>query len=163
MICTECKKYTDARAFAKFKNRTGKICRRGICQECRGKRAFENFEYLKKWRKDYNVKNRTKREIQQAERRLIAKTIIDDIKSKTPCMDCHRKFPATAMDFDHVRGKNRAISALVSGAYKLALILEEIKLCDIVCACCHRIRTAARKQNHAPNKRQKNLTIVARG
>lgn len=80
------------------------------------------------------------------------KAVIDAIKAKTPCRDCKRRFPPVAMDFDHRFGKNRSIANMVSGAYRIDLILEEIKLCDLVCACCHRIRTAARKQNFAPVK-----------
>ena len=57
-----------------------------------------------------------------------------------------------AMDLDHVRGaKVRNVSALVSGAYRLELIAAELKKCDVVCACCHRVRTAKRGANRAPS------------
>ena len=151
MICSKCNEPTEDRCFATYRNQAGELRRRGICKKCRGKHAIENFEYLKKWRKNYNKDNRTQKRINDATRRAEIKKVIDDLKSSTSCADCGNYFPPIAMDFDHVRGKNRSISGLVSGSYKLELILAEIALCEIVCACCHRIRTHDRKQNHAPS------------
>lgn len=152
MICSKCKKITDERCFATYRDRKGVIRRRGICQECRSKQSNQTFEEMQEWRKKYNKKNRTKREKDQLDRRQIAKKVVDKIKSETPCKDCGRNFHPVAMDFDHIKGKNRSIASLVSGAYKIDLILEEIKLCEVVCACCHRLRTHSRKENHCPRK-----------
>lgn len=152
MICSKCKKHTPKHGFAIFRHRDGRIGRRGICKDCRGKYAIDNFEKLKKWRKNYNKKNRSQKRINDGKRRSEIRVIINEIKTKAKCADCGKRFPAVAMDFDHIKGKNNAIGNLVSGAYKLELILEEIKLCEIVCACCHRVRTHKRKQNHAPRK-----------
>lgn len=153
MICSNCKNITEECAFSTFRTRKGEIRRRGICKCCRGKYAIENFKRLKEWRKAYNAKNKESRISRSSERRLEAKKIINKIKSKTPCFDCGKKFPPVAMDFDHCKGKNKGISSMVSQGYKIDLILEEIKLCQIVCACCHRIRTANRKDNQSPKER----------
>lgn len=147
MKCSYCKQYTPPHAFAIFRTRNGEIRRRGICKGCRGKYAKENFRQLQVWRKNYNVKNRSAKRLRDLDRRLAGKKLVDDIKANTPCADCGIKFPSVAMDFDHLKGKNRNVSSLVSGAYSPKIILEEIKLCEIVCACCHRIRTASRKEN----------------
>lgn len=65
-----------------------------------------------------------------------------------PCMDCGVKFPAVCMDFDHVRGlKSKKVSNLRSRD----AILAETAKCDLVCACCHQVRTAQRRagtENH---------------
>jgi len=63
-----------------------------------------------------------------------------------PCMDCGGKFPSVCMDFDHVRGKK---SFTIAGVmhYKLERLLAEIAKCDVVCANCHRLRTASRKSS----------------
>jgi hypothetical protein len=153
MNCSKCKKETPYSSFSTFRDRNGGIRRRGICKECRGQYAIENFERLQEWRKAYNAKNRTAKREKDARRRAEVKAYVDKIKSQSPCADCGHFFPAVAMDFDHIHGKNKSISGLVSGAYKMDLIIEEIKMCEIVCACCHRVRTHDRKQNHAPNKR----------
>ncbi len=152
MRCSKCNKHGPYHSFATFRSRKGETRRRGICKECRGKQSKQSFEEKQAWRKKYNAKNRSEKRQKDFERRLQIKAIVDGIKSKAKCADCRKKFPPIAMDFDHIKGKNRSISNLVSGAYKIDLILEEIKLCEIVCACCHRIRTAKRKQNHAPKK-----------
>lgn len=106
---------------------------------------------MRAYRRQYNATNASKRHIEMAARRRAAKEYVDRIKGGTPCADCGRSFAAIAMDFDHVRGaKARSVSSLVSGAYKIDLIQDEIAKCDVVCACCHRIRTAARKENLSP-------------
>jgi hypothetical protein len=154
MKCSQCKRQIKTVAFATFRTRKGEIRRRGICGECRGKYALENFERLKKWRQDYNFGNRNAHAIRSAKKRQEIKDIVDEIKSKARCADCMGIYPSVAMDFDHVRGKNEGIASMVSSAYNLELILEEIKLCEIVCANCHRVRTAKRKQNHASRATQ---------
>jgi hypothetical protein len=47
------------------------------------------------------------------------------------------------MDFDHVEGKIAEISRMVYTHGREALRLE-LEKCDLVCAVCHRIRTANR-------------------
>ena len=152
MICTKCNQFTEERSFDTFRDKNGIVRRRGICRKCRGQRALDNFEYLQKWRKEYNVKNRTKKAIDTAARRDAVRSVVNQLKEETPCADCGAFWPAVAMDFDHVGPKHKSVAAMVSQAYKIELILEEIKQCEIVCACCHRIRTDARYQNNAPKK-----------
>lgn len=69
---------------------------------------------------------------------------IDRLKD-APCMDCQQRFPPCAMDFDHRDPtiKRCAISALI-GAGTWEEFDAEIAKCDLVCACCHRIRTQKR-------------------
>jgi len=152
--CTKCGKRGDEYAFAKFKHRDGRIGRRNVCLECRAAHQTENYEHYKKYRKEYNKRTKTKRQKAAKARRMEVKQIVDDIKEKTPCADCGNHFPAVCMDFDHVGQKNRSVANMVSGAYKIDLILEEIKICEVVCACCHRIRTRDKKKNLAPPKKK---------
>lgn len=49
------------------------------------------------------------------------------------------------MEFDHVKpGKKARVASLLDHALKT--IEKEISLCELVCACCHRIRTIARRR-----------------
>lgn len=57
-----------------------------------------------------------------------------------PCMDCGNSFPPECMDWDHVGKKNKNVSRIRN----LKEFLEEIELCELVCANCHRIRTSRR-------------------
>lgn len=153
MKCSKCGKYKPEKAFATFRTRKGELRRRGSCWECRGQYAKENFERLQQWRKDYNEQTKTARQVASKARREEAKAFVDWFKDQ-PCTDCKKKFPPVCMDLDHVRGeKVRNISALVSGAYKGELIVEELRKCEVVCANCHRIRTHQRKENLAPSLR----------
>lgn len=74
---------------------------------------------------------------------------VDKIKASTPCADCRRYFPAICLDFDHrPEFKKRAgISELVQSSGDFKRIDAEIKKCDIVCACCHRLRTQQRRHS----------------
>ena len=72
--------------------------------------------------------------------------IIAALKAE-PCADCGQRFPAVCMDFDHVdpETKSFGIARAVGDDYSLQRILDEIEKCELVCANCHRIRTASRK------------------
>lgn len=64
---------------------------------------------------------------------------------KEPCLDCGQSFPSYVMDFDHREGTKK--SRNISGALRYwswRRVLAEIAKCDLVCANCHRIRTARR-------------------
>jgi hypothetical protein len=75
-----------------------------------------------------------------------------------PCMDCHSSFPYWCMDFDHVRGvKLVNVSRMVSGSRDR--ILAEVAKCDLVCACCHRSRTANRMVRTNVAERRQNFLV----
>lgn len=81
---------------------------------------------------------------------------IQDLKNRTPCMDCKESYPYYVMDFDHVRGrKHKNVMELIPTLSKKK-IDEEIAKCEIVCSNCHRIRTHGRKtvkQNSLKDKK----------
>lgn len=66
---------------------------------------------------------------------------IGDLKT-APCSDCGRTRPAVAMDFDHRGGKVADISNMWS--WRRERVQAELAKCDLVCACCHRVRTHER-------------------
>ena len=71
---------------------------------------------------------------------------INAFKLKQGCADCGYKEHVEALDFDHRPGVkkvgNIATLKLQAG---WAALLEEIDKCDVVCANCHRVRTANRR------------------
>ncbi len=92
------------------------------------------------------------------------------IGAKTaPCADCGNSYPSYVMDFDHIpeRGKKRQnVGHLVANANSVAMLLQEIAKCDLVCANCHRIRTHKRGQGqpggwHMPRTIADNLEYAA--
>ena len=64
-------------------------------------------------------------------------------QKNVPCADCHGRFPAICMDLDHVSGtKVMRVSQMVHHSW--ARLKAEVAKCEVVCANCHRVRTARR-------------------
>lgn len=63
-----------------------------------------------------------------------------------PCVVCGEPDPVV-LEFDHVRGEKRAeVSALLMKITNWKAVLAEIEKCDVVCANCHRRRTAKKQK-----------------
>lgn len=76
------------------------------------------------------------------------------------CKDCGMSNPI-CFEFDHVRGTKKArLSEMVSHGAAWATILKEIDKCEIVCANCHRIRTATRGGHYRALRRESDLMRV---
>jgi hypothetical protein len=73
-----------------------------------------------------------------------------DALRHVPCIDCGRRFPPCAMDFDHrdPNSKQGGVTRMI-GRSGAARILAEAAKCDIVCATCHRARTFVRRSKAA--------------
>lgn len=146
-----------------------------LCKECNLEKEEENFRLIygrkrkkqyirhvckkcesnitngprKEYRKNYNAKNKEKKNNRTLCVKTEVRNIINQLKS-FPCKDCGNIFPPVAMDFDHINNNNNnnkkyTIGRMLSSAYKIDLILNEIAKCELVCACCHRIRTLDRR------------------
>lgn len=153
--CSKCGKIKSIIAFALFTHRDGGHGRRGICRECRDQYQHDNFKRLQRWRRAYNKKNKKKKVARDHKRRAEARAFLDAYKKGKPCTDCGNMFPPVAMDFDHIKGgKQLGVSTLAGYGYSIELIKAEIAKCELVCACCHRVRTAKRGHNLAPTLRQ---------
>ena len=90
-----------------------------------------------KWRKYFSPGHSWKDRSYQA-----GLQIIKDLKSK-PCVDCGKVFPAFCMDFDHRPGEKKLGSPAMF-FHNQEKFWAEVAKCDLVCACCHRIRTFSR-------------------
>ena len=79
-----------------------------------------------------------------SDRREQHKRFVDQLKEQNPCTDCGEKFPAEAMDLDHVRGlKLGNISDMLHLSWPE--LRAELLKTEPVCARCHRIRTRDRR------------------
>lgn len=88
-----------------------------------------------------------------AHRKRVARNRAIVIEAKTaPCVDCGGKFPPVCMDFDHREGETKiygtkgGVTRLVACGSAIETLKTEIAKCDLVCANCHRLRTAKREE-----------------
>ena len=63
-----------------------------------------------------------------------------------PCADCRATYPPSVMDLDHRPGTDKLFDCSAIWGKTAVELLDEIEKCDVVCANCHRIRTATRRR-----------------
>ena len=76
-------------------------------------------------------------------------TLMIEYLREHPCCDCGEEDPVV-LDFDHLpgRGKRFEIARAVNASTRAwSTILQEIAKCEVVCANCHRRRTALRARS----------------
>jgi hypothetical protein len=66
---------------------------------------------------------------------------LGDYLSRNPCVTCGEGDPRV-LDFDHLRDKTDHVGTLIQDGYGLRRIQDEIKKCQVLCANCHRKKTA---------------------
>jgi len=79
------------------------------------------------------------------------RALIDEIKLARGCADCGFKAHPAALEFDHLPGsrKVRTIARMSSGRTSLTTLEAEMAKCEAVCANCHAIREAQRREERA--------------
>jgi hypothetical protein len=76
-------------------------------------------------------------------RRARAKAFVNEYLETHPCVNCGES-DRVVLEFDHVGVKTGHISRLADSGYSIAALEAEISACEVVCANCHRRRTAER-------------------
>lgn len=123
-----------------------------LCNKCRHEKPLSEFYRSSYWKDgvsfyckactlEYNRQSARVARRNQIERN---KQIIREAKD-VPCADCGQRFLPCAMDFDHRDPKKKRdhVGRMVRGGS--GPLRAEIAKCDVVCACCHRIRTFGEK------------------
>lgn len=134
MICSKCEVNQDEVNFS-YKYKSLGI-RKKVCKVCD-----------KTYRKDYYENNKTKalsysfkstKEIRQRNSQFVWNYL-----KEHPCVKCNESDPIV-LEFDHRDNSNKEfeISRMVSNSNGLQKIKEEIEKCDVLCANCHRRKTA---------------------
>jgi hypothetical protein len=100
--------------------------------------AYDNAYYA---RRSPEKKTR-KVELQAARKRAIA-AAVRAYKAERGCMDCPERDPIV-LEFDHrdPAAKSFNVGDVTQHGYALSRVMAEIDKCDVVCANCHRRRTA---------------------
>lgn len=119
----------------------------------RDKRLVNQKEYhLKNKDRDlenmkvYRAKNKDKYNLYMKKWTNKKRQEIASLKN-VPCFDCGNKFPTVCMDFDHREGEVKLFNIARLSKSNKNNLMAEISKCDIICANCHRIRTANRFWN----------------
>ena len=102
------------------------------CRECNAAWHAEN-----KAHHNALIHARNKRIEAENQRRIF------EYKLEQGCVDCGERDP-TVLEFDHLRGKVAAVSALLRYTHSWEALLREIEKCEVVCSNCHTRRTAER-------------------
>ena len=104
-----------------------------ICKKCRCK--YQNDQYATEHGRAMTLRS-------LAKRRKRNRMVVDQHLDSHHCADCNESDPHT-LEFDHVRGvKSEHVSKLIQNATSEIRLKAEIAKCDVVCANCHRRRTA---------------------
>jgi hypothetical protein len=89
-----------------------------------------------------DVHRRQSKAARLARQRAMRAHVLDYLL-RHPCVDCGECDPVV-LEFDHVGAKSADVSGLLSKAATKEAIDAEIARCEVVCANCHRRRTARR-------------------
>jgi hypothetical protein len=149
--CTKCKEEKDISEFNKRNSKQGgyntqcKTCINLYRNEWRAKnRAAGKPSTEKIWQQA----NRDHLNKQRATKRREIRDYLRSLKLNQPCTDCGGIFPPTCMDWDHLDPANKEFDICQDSTrelYSKEKIHAEIAKCEIVCANCHRIRSAIQR------------------
>lgn len=101
-----------------------------------------NKEYQAKWYQDNQEIQKSRVKVFNEKIRERNRAFLLEYLLAHPCTDCGEVDPVV-LEFDHLRDKEYGISQMISFA-SINSILEEIDKCEVVCANCHKRRTAKR-------------------
>lgn len=129
-ICTKCKNVLPLEKFAL--NKAKKDGRQQHCKNC--KKEFDRLNHIqnREAQLERNRKNREKRQ------NFVLNYLVDH-----PCVICGESDPIV-LDFDHIEraSKTNNICDMVRNVRSEKSIIEEIQKCQVLCANCHRRKTA---------------------
>ena len=132
--CCRCGEFKPLSDYAWRRRKKGQ--RDTHCRPCRSAYGKEHYEA-----------NRARYIAQAAKvkRRMVRERTLFLLRyfKSHPCVDCGETDPVV-LEFDHLRDKSFAVSQGLSRA-SWERVLQEIEKCEVVCANCHRRRTARRR------------------
>lgn len=113
---------------------------------------YKNIEdrkaYHRKWYRANIVKRRADIKTSVAKRRQDTKSKVIDYLRVRACVDCGES-DIIVLEFDHTEdNKSYGVSEMIGNGMKWESVLKEIEKCEVVCANCHRRRTASRSSSY---------------
>ncbi len=132
-VCTRCRERKPATHFAWHRKTRGQ--RDTYCRPCRAAYKREHYAANKHV---YIAKAHRRKQAIALER---AGLLVEFFR-KRPCVDCGESDPLV-LEFDHLGEKSFNIAKGLR-SHSWQAVLDEIAKCEVVCANCHRRRTAHR-------------------
>ena len=108
--------------------------RHPTCREC-------HKTYRKNWYEDHKEEHLENVQARKLQARKAARNFVFEYLLTHPCKECGENDPIV-LEFHHLAGKDLAISVMVSDGYPIPTIQAEIDKTEVLCANCHRKRTA---------------------
>lgn len=99
----------------------------------------------------WHYANRDKARERMTGRRRNHRDRLAAIKLTYGCLDCGYAEHSEALDFDHRPGEVKLFDISEVAGRKWSLLMAEVDKCDVVCANCHRVRTADRRLCQVPS------------
>ena len=129
--CTKCKEEKALEFFNKNKGKKDGL--QTMCKDCSRSRS-------KKYYKDNHAKQIV--EVGKRKKKVIAENrrILYEHYLANPCIDCGET-DVYALELDHTRDKDLAVSQAVGRGWSKERLLDEIAKCVVRCASCHRKKT----------------------
>jgi hypothetical protein len=149
--CTKCNKIKSIKNF-NFKYKAKGI-RQSHCRDC--KKEYLKAHYIKNI-DAYKEKSKRFNAIYKKKRRIA----VLELKMSNPCNICGEADPRV-LEFDHIdhKAKNHSIANMVSrGGYSIKNVFKEILKCQVLCANCHRRKTACELGFYSTLKGEDNET-----
>jgi len=131
-ICVKCNVEKAETCFS-WRNKAKQI-RTGHCKECQ---KLYDESYLKKDKKRFYERKRLRNQVRKER---INDYIIEWLE-KHPCVSCGED-DIVVLDFDHLGNKTSNVSLMIAKISSIKTIKNEIKKCQVLCANCHRRKTA---------------------
>src|ERR1700748_316580 len=131
-MCSKCAANKSESEFP-VERRKERTFLRAECKECA--RLRHRKHNAAGDRKNYNAHKHMQRRHRNAE-------LLQTLKTGRDCFDCKKALPWYVLDFDHrdPSSKTATISDLAN-LRTWRVVEQELPKCDLVCACCHRLRT----------------------
>jgi hypothetical protein len=132
--CSTCK---VVKLLTEFNRRTtAKDGRQWSCRDCNKAYHYTHWE-----RHMAQIRRRSRAVLEQNRQRMV------EYLGQHPCVDCGEN-DILVLEFDHLRDKTANVGTMMMRKQVWSRILAEIAKCEVVCANCHRRRTARRSNNY---------------
>jgi hypothetical protein len=136
--CSMCGEWKPLEDF--HRNRSHRDGRQNMCRPC-------NIARNQRWSREHpEVRSQRMDEYNRRRKRQLQILLLSYLREH-PCVDCGETDPLV-LEFDHQRDKTSNVSRMVLRKSRWSVILEEIAKCEVVCANCHRRRTAAQQKSY---------------